>query len=115
MSTLCDVNEPEEMRVGKFIGGLREDLREKLEVTQHLTFETACSSALTYENYSKKKNTYVQTYKLEVIKHRAGPRCKNLSIDASRAGPKCGPKVLAQTRTLRAFAGLCYILFIYIM
>lgn len=60
LSVLCDVNEPDEMRVGKFIGGLREDLREKLEVMQHLTFETACSSALTYEKYSKKKSTYIQ-------------------------------------------------------
>ena len=32
LSVLCDVNEPEEMKIGKFIGGLREDLREKLEV-----------------------------------------------------------------------------------
>ena len=44
LSVLCDVNELEEMRVRKLIGGLREDLGEKLEVMQHLTFETACSS-----------------------------------------------------------------------
>ena len=40
LSVFCDVNEPEEMKVGKFIGGLREDLRKKLEVMQHLTLDT---------------------------------------------------------------------------
>lgn len=58
MSLLCDVNEPEEtIRVGKFIGGLREHMREKLEVKQNLTFENACNSSLTYEKYAKKKIT----------------------------------------------------------
>ena len=57
---LCDINEPEEMKIGKFIGGLREDLREKLEVMQPLTFDTTCTSALTYEKYSRKKNTLAQ-------------------------------------------------------
>ena len=57
------MNEPEEMGVGKFIGGLREDLREKLEVIPHLTFENACNSALVHEKYAKKKSTYVQPYK----------------------------------------------------
>ena len=60
---LCDINEPEEIRIGKFIGGLREDLREKLEVMQHLTFDIACNSARTYEKYSKKKGTYTQPFR----------------------------------------------------
>ena len=48
------------MKIGKFIGGLRDDLRERLEVMQHLSFDTTCNSALTYEKYSKKKSTYAQ-------------------------------------------------------
>ena len=50
------MNEAEEMRIGKFIGGLREELREKMEILQNLTFEVACSSALIFEKYARKKS-----------------------------------------------------------
>ena len=65
---LCDINESEEMKIGKFIGGLREDLREKLEVMQHLNFDTVCNSALTYEKYAKKKSNYTQPFRPAVPK-----------------------------------------------
>ena len=55
LSFVCDTNETEEMKIGNFIGGLREDLRRKLELTPNLTFSLACSNALTLEKYSKKK------------------------------------------------------------
>lgn len=29
---LCEINEPEEMKIGRFLGGLREEIRIKLEV-----------------------------------------------------------------------------------
>ena len=45
------------MRVGKFIGELREDLRRKIELTPNLTYSLACSNALTLKKYSKKKPT----------------------------------------------------------
>lgn len=57
VSVLCEVNEPEDMRLGKFIGGLREDLREKLEVLQNLTIESAFSSALSMKNMQRKEST----------------------------------------------------------
>ena len=63
LAVLCDINEPEEMKIGKFIGGLREDLREKLEVLQPLTFDIACTSALTYEKYSRKQHPSTQSAK----------------------------------------------------
>ena len=83
---LCDINEPKEMRIGKFIGGLREDLREKLEVMQHLTFDTACNSALTYEKYSKKRSIYTQPLrptpsKSNIINNNVG----NIGIGTSTA------------------------------
>ena len=59
---VCDTNETEEMKVGKFIGGLTEDLRRKLELTPNLTFSLACSNALTLEKYSKKKPSIGNTY-----------------------------------------------------
>ena len=55
------------MRVGKFIGELREDLRRKIELTPNLTYSLACSNALTLKKYSKKKtntgNTYTRPYR----------------------------------------------------
>ncbi|XP_057543321.1 uncharacterized protein LOC130821549 [Amaranthus tricolor] len=62
LSVVCDTNETEEMKVGKFIGGLREDLRKKLELIPNLTFGLACSNALTLEKYSKKKSSMGSTY-----------------------------------------------------
>ena len=50
------------MKIGKFIGGLREDLRRKLELTPNLTFSLACSNALTLEKHSKKKPNIGSTY-----------------------------------------------------
>lgn len=59
---LCEINETEEMRISKLIRGFREDLREKLDILQNLTFETTSSSALEYEKYPKKKiNTIYRT------------------------------------------------------
>ena len=33
---LCDINEPEEMKIGRFLGGLREEIRIELEAVQNL-------------------------------------------------------------------------------
>ena len=62
LSVVCDTNETEEMKVGKFRGGLREDLRRKLELTPNLSFSLACSNVLTLEKYSKKKPSIGSTY-----------------------------------------------------
>ena len=62
MSVICETNETEEMKVGKFIGGLREDLRRKIDLTPNLTFSLACSNALTLFKYSKKKTSTRSTY-----------------------------------------------------
>ena len=59
---MCETNETEEMKIRKFIGGIREDLRRKLELTPNLTFSLACNNALTLEKYSKKKPSTGNTY-----------------------------------------------------
>lgn len=56
-SVQCDVQESEEMRVGKFLAGLTEDLREKIELIPNLTVTLTCNHALTLEKYSKKKGS----------------------------------------------------------
>ena len=43
------------MKIGRFLGGLREELREKLEPIQNLTYDGACNSALVFEKYEKTK------------------------------------------------------------
>ena len=57
LSVLCDIRESEDMRVGKFLGGLREDLRLKLTTVPHLTVALAGEQALLLEQYSKKRVT----------------------------------------------------------
>lgn len=44
------------MKIGRFLGGLREDIRIKLEVVQNLTYEGACNSDLVYERHAKNKS-----------------------------------------------------------
>ena len=81
---LCDINESEEMKIGKFIGGLREDFREKLEVMQHLNFDTVCNNALIYEKYARKKSNYTQPFKLTTPKpNTSNNNMGNIGISTS--------------------------------
>ena len=57
MTVLCEIDEPEEMKIGRFLSGLREDLREKIEVIQNLTYEGACNSALILEKSARRRVT----------------------------------------------------------
>jgi retrotransposon gag protein len=53
LAILCDINEPEEMKIGRCLGGLRDEIREKLEPIQNLTYDGAYNSALVYEKHEK--------------------------------------------------------------
>ena len=55
LTVLCEINEPEEMKIGRFLSGLREDMREKIEVMQNLTYEGACNSALILEKSARRR------------------------------------------------------------
>lgn len=55
---LCDINELEEMKIGRFLGGLRDEFREKLEPNQNLTYDGACNSALIYEKHEKTRGQH---------------------------------------------------------
>ncbi|XP_057545741.1 uncharacterized protein LOC130824739 [Amaranthus tricolor] len=55
LTVLCEKNEPEERKIARFLRGLREDLREKIEVMQNLTYEGACTSALILEKSARRK------------------------------------------------------------
>jgi len=43
LSLLCEVPETEEMRRAKFLGGLKEEIAEKMINTPNLTFTEMCS------------------------------------------------------------------------
>lgn len=54
LSVLCDVNEPEDMKVGRFIAGLREEIRRKVIVTPDLTLHSVGHLALEIEKNKRK-------------------------------------------------------------
>ena len=51
---LCDVHETEDIRINKFVVGLREDLVEKMLSTSNLTFPEVCNLAINYEKFSNR-------------------------------------------------------------
>ena len=57
LTVLCEIDEPEELKIGRFLGGLREDLKEKVEVIQNLTYEGACNIALIFEKSARRRTT----------------------------------------------------------
>lgn len=61
LSVLCDVPEPEDMKVGRFIAGLREEIRRKLICTPDLTLHSVGHLALEIER-NKKKGHSSHTY-----------------------------------------------------
>ena len=61
LSLLCDVHEIENMRIAKFLGGLREDIAEKMISTPNLTFTEMCSLAMNYERFANRKKVSQST------------------------------------------------------
>lgn len=55
LAVLCDIGDSEDMRVGKFLAGLREDLRLKIALKPNLTVTMAGNHALMLEQHTKKK------------------------------------------------------------
>lgn len=43
------------MRIARFLGELKEELKEKLEAKPNLTYEGLCNSAIVHEKYAKKR------------------------------------------------------------
>ncbi|XP_056688899.1 uncharacterized protein [Spinacia oleracea] len=54
LSIVCDIEEMEEQKLGRFLGGLNEDVREKVEVYPYLTFDEACKVAIKIDSQKKK-------------------------------------------------------------
>ena len=58
---LCDVHETEDIRINKFVVGLREDLAEKMLSTPNLTFSEVCNLAINYEKFANRKKASQST------------------------------------------------------
>ena len=56
LTVLCEIDEPEDLKIGRFLRGLKEDLREKVKVIQNLTYEGTCNSALIFEKSAKRRS-----------------------------------------------------------
>ena len=65
---------------------------------QHLTLDTACSSALTYEKYSKKRNTYAQPLESTLPKLNTVGNTANVGIGTSSTNKNTNPVVLNRTK-----------------
>lgn len=63
LSVLCEVTDTDEMRVEKFLAGLKDEIRRKLITIHNLTLQLACNMALTIEhNVVKKKTSFNTNY-----------------------------------------------------
>ena len=51
---LCDLHDPEELRVGRFLEGLREDIKNQLMITPDLTVHSAGLHAIEVEKYANR-------------------------------------------------------------
>lgn len=58
---LCEVTETDEMRVGKFLAGLKDEISRKLITIPNLTLQLACNMSLTIEQNMVKKRTPFNT------------------------------------------------------
>ena len=54
LSVLCDINDPEELRVSRFIAGLKENIRQQLMITPDLTVHSAGLQAIELERLANR-------------------------------------------------------------
>ena len=80
---LCEVNETDEMRVGKFLAGLKEEIRKKLILTPNLTLPMACNLALSLEKFVTKKRS-TSNYNYTRTPKNLPPRTPTNSVSAPK-------------------------------
>ncbi|XP_057248897.1 uncharacterized protein LOC130590469 [Beta vulgaris subsp. vulgaris] len=76
LSIVCEIEEMEEQKLGRFLGGLNEDVREKVEVYPYLTFDEACKVALKIDG-QKKKSVVSKSYSKPFSTFKANPSTSN--------------------------------------
>ena len=82
LSVLCDITDSEDIRVGKFLGGLREDLRLKLSIVPNLTVALAGEQALLLEQYFKNRTSQTVGQPMTRSNQPFHPRRENTTAPA---------------------------------
>ncbi|XP_021737043.1 uncharacterized protein LOC110703571 [Chenopodium quinoa] len=59
LSIVCEITENEELKMGRFVAGLDQELQEKLEGYTNLTFAEACKFVIKFDSKRKKKKPIV--------------------------------------------------------
>ncbi|XP_021775237.1 uncharacterized protein LOC110739089 [Chenopodium quinoa] len=59
LSIVCEITENEELKMGRFVAGLDQELQDKLEGYTNLTFAEACKFVIKFDSKRKKKKPIV--------------------------------------------------------
>ena len=59
LAIVCEVTENEELKMGRFVAGLDQELQEKIEGYTNLTFAEACKLVVKFDAKKKKKKPFV--------------------------------------------------------
>ena len=62
LAIVCEIEESEELKVGRFLAGLDKKILEKVEVYPNLTIDEACKLAIKLDNQRKKKKVTSSSY-----------------------------------------------------
>ena len=59
---VCEIEESEKLKMGRFLAGLDKEILEKVEVYPNLTFDEACKLAIKHDNKRKKMKVTTSSY-----------------------------------------------------
>ncbi|XP_057536688.1 uncharacterized protein LOC130814590 [Amaranthus tricolor] len=83
--SLCEVTENEELKMGRFVAGLDQELQDKLEGYTNLTFVEACKLMTKFDARRKKKKTSTTT---PVVRKPPFTLKEGSSLSKSNEAPK---------------------------
>ncbi|XP_031402539.1 uncharacterized protein LOC116212098 [Punica granatum] len=89
----CDIVEPEEQTIARYLGGLRSEIRNVVQLQPYWTFEDVCKLAVRVEKQSKEKSTHKTLGRDGVSNRGSAPTPKSSSTSkasSSKATPAQG-------------------------
>ncbi|XP_031375447.1 uncharacterized protein LOC116189849 [Punica granatum] len=89
----CDIVEPEEQTIARYLGGLRSEIRNVVQLQPYWTFEDVCKLAIRVEKQSKEKSTHKILGRDGVSNRGSAPTSKSSSTSkasSSKATPAQG-------------------------
>ncbi|XP_021737238.1 uncharacterized protein LOC110703760 [Chenopodium quinoa] len=85
LAIVCEISENEELKLGRFIAGLDQELQDKLEGYTNLTFNEACKLVIKFDAKRKKKKP---TTNPQVVRKPFSPSRENASFSKPNNPPK---------------------------